>query len=101
MYVTPNKPRGLVVGQYASGRLRIASSTGLLVPHSAVLPINGQENMYTIKGTHAVVHHVKIGLSNDREVEVSAPGLRAGEPVVIVGNAELTDGMAVKQRNQP
>ncbi len=101
VYVTPSKPGGLVIGQYASGRLRIASSTGLIVPHSAVLPINGQENMYTIKGTHAVVHHVKIGLSNDREVEVSARGLRAGEPVVIVGNAELTDGMAVKQRKQP
>ncbi len=101
VYVTPSKPGGLVIGQYASGRLHIASSTGLLVPHSAVLPIDGQEDLYTVKDSHAVLHHVKIGLSNDREVEVSAPGLRAGEPVVIVGNAELTDGMAVKQRNQP
>ena len=100
VYVTPSKPGGLVIGQYASGRLHIASSTGLLVPHSAVLPIDGQEDLYTVKDSHAVLHHVKIGLSNDREVEVSAPGLRAGEPVVIVGNAELTDGMPVAQRNK-
>ena len=101
VYVTPSKPGGLVIGQYASGKLHIASSTGLIVPHAAVLPIGGQEDMYTVKDSRAVLHHVKIGLSNHREVEVSAPGLHVGEPVVIVGNAELTEGMAVKQRNQP
>ena len=101
VYVTPSKPGGLVIGQYASGKLHIASSTGLIVPHAAVLPVGGQEDMYTVKGSRAVLHHVKIGLSNHREVEVSAPGLHVGEPVVIVGNAELTEGMAVKQRNQP
>lgn len=101
VYVTPRNPGGLVIGQYASGKIHTASSTGLIVPHSAVLPINGQEDMYTVKDSRAVLHHVKIGLSNDREVEVSAPGLHAGEPVVIVGNAELTDGMAVTQGSQP
>ncbi len=101
VYVTPNKPGGLVIGQYASGKLHIASSTGLIVPHSAVLPIGGQEDMYTVKDSRAVLHHVKIGLSNHREVEVSAPGLHVGEPVVVVGNAELADGMPVKQGNQP
>lgn len=101
VYVTPSKPDRLVIGQYASGRLHIASSTGFIVPHSAVLPINGQETMYTIQGNRAVVHHVQIGLSNGRELEVSAPGLRAGEAVVIVGNAELTNGLAVQQGNQP
>ena len=101
VYVTPSKPGGLVIGQYAAGKFHVASSTGLIVPHSAVLPIGGQEDMYTVKNSRAVLHHVKIGLSNDREVEVSAPGLHAGEPVVIVGNAELTDGMPVKQGTQP
>ena len=101
VYVTPSKPGALVIGQFASGKLHTASSIGLIVPHSAVLPVGGQEDMYTVKNSHAIVHHVRIGLSNDREAEVSAPGLRAGEPVVVVGNAELTDGMPVKPGKQP
>ncbi len=101
--IAPDKPDGLIIGQYATGELDIASNIGLIVPHSAVLPIGGQEDMYTVKAGRAVLHHVKRGLFNHREIEVSGPGLHAGEPVVTVGNAELTNGIAVqtKQGSQP
>ncbi len=96
VYVTPAKPQLLLIGQYASGRFHIASRVGLIVPHSAVLPDGGKEIMYTVRNFHAVLHDVRIGLSNHREVEVSAPGLHAGEPVVVVGNAELANGVPVQ-----
>ena len=97
--VAPDKPQGLIVGQYATGELATRSSVGLIVPHSAVMPIAGREDMYTVKVGRAVLHHVKTGLFNHREVEVFGPGLHAGEPVVAVGNAELKNGIVVKIRH--
>ena len=45
-------------------------------------------------------HQVRIGLQNDQEVEIQGAGVQAGEPVVVVGNYELKDGMAVKVRRR-
>ena len=97
VYVAPGKSDGLVIGQYVSCELQTASSTGLIVPRAAVLPDGDQEDIYTVKDAHAVLHHVQVGLSNDQDVQVQAPDIQAGDPVVIMGNAELTDGMAVRQ----
>ena len=97
VYVTPDNPAALRIGHYVSALLPVATGSGLIVPHSAVLPKNGGEYLFTLSGSHAVEHSVRIGVSNDMEVEVFAKALRAGEPVVTAGNSVLTNGMAVKQ----
>ncbi len=100
VYVTPHHRANLLIGDYASGRVAVASSRGLIVPHAAVLPGNGGDYLFTVKGSHAVEHRVRKGVFNDQEVEVFAPNLHAGEPVVVVGTGVLTNGMTVEQRNQ-
>lgn len=101
VYVTPRRRDGLLIGQYVSCRLVTAASQGLIVPHAAVLPASGQEYLYTVNNGHAVLHHVRVGLSNHREVEILGGGLHAGEPVVVVGNAELSNGMTVRDSEKP
>lgn len=69
----------------------------LVVPRAAVLPNEQKEfELFTIEDQRANRHVVKVGLENEREVEVSAPDLKPGEHVITVGNYELEDGMAVE-----
>ena len=79
----------------------MASAQGLIVPHSAVLPEGRGHSLFTIKDNRAVKHLVQVGLRNDKEVEIKGAGLQAGESVVVLGNYELKNGMAVKVEAAP
>ena len=68
----------------------------MIVPRSAVLPEEDHYILFTIKDGRAQEHTVRVGLENEKDVEVIANDLQAGEPVVTLGNYELKDGMAVK-----
>ncbi len=85
-----------MLGEYIIGRIRTASSSGLAVPRSAVLPEDGKHVLFTVKDGRAVRHVVRVILENDRDAQVSGPGLKAGDAAVIVGDYELKDGMDVK-----
>jgi membrane fusion protein (multidrug efflux system) len=84
-----------------SGKITIAVSRGLIVPRTAVLPAGRSYSLFTVKDGRAVMHLVEVGLENARDVEVKSPNLQAGEPVVVLGNYELKDGMAVKVEAAP
>jgi len=84
-----------------SGKIALAVSRGLIVPRSAVLPTGHGDSLFTVKDGRAVRHLVQVGLENAREVEIKSPDLRAGEPVVVLGNYELKNGMAVKVEGAP
>ena len=80
-----------------AGQIAVARARGLIVPRSAVLPAgDGSYTLFTIKDGRAVMHLIRVNLQNDHEVELQDGGLRVGEPVVVLGNYELKDGMAVK-----
>ena len=57
--------------------------------------------MFTVRDGKAVQHAVRVGVENDREAQVIADDLKAGEPAVVVGNLELEDGMAVRTQPAP
>ncbi|NNM86114.1 MAG: efflux RND transporter periplasmic adaptor subunit [Phycisphaerales bacterium] len=95
VFVTPASGSDLLLGQYIRGVITLASQRGLLAPRQAVLPQHGQNILYTVKDGVAVRHVVHVGLHNSAEYEVAGVGLAAGDPVVIVGNSELADGMQV------
>ncbi len=99
--VTPEPGSGLLLGQYIQGRLTLASTVGLIAPRAAVLPVGAREILFTVRHGRAVLHHVRVGLANADELQVIGAGLSAGQPVVTVGNAELTDGMAVTRKFIP
>ncbi len=91
----PSSSRFLL-GEYISGKIAIASAQGLIVPRSAVLPEEDHYVLFTVKDGRAQKHTARVGLQNEKDIEVIATDLHAGEPVVILGNYELKDGMAVK-----
>jgi membrane fusion protein (multidrug efflux system) len=90
-----------LLGESVVGNISVAHARGLLVPHAAVLPAGRGYSLFTIQNGHAVRHLVTVGLRNVKEVEVKGPNLRAGEPVVVLGNYELKDGMAVQVEAAP
>lgn len=101
VFVTPQPRSGLLLGQYVQGKLIIASALGLVVPRAAVLPAGGNEQLFTVNHGRAILHLVHIGLANDRELQIIGKSISAGEPAVIVGNAELLNGMAVTGTFKP
>ncbi len=86
-----------------AGKIAVVSAQGLIVPRSAVLPAgDGASTLFTVQTGRAVKHQVRVNLQSDKEVELQdGSGLQAGEPVVIMGNYELKDGMAVKIQETP
>ncbi len=85
----------LLLGEVVSGKIVIASARGLIVPRSAALREGDQHILFTVKDGHAVKHSVKIGIENQMEIRIMEAGLQPGDPVVVSGNYELADGMAV------
>ncbi len=85
-----------LLGEYIRGRIETASSFGLAVPRSAVLPESGKFVLYTVRDGRAVKHFVQTGLESGNEVQVSGIGLKPGDEAVVLGNYELRNGMNVK-----
>jgi membrane fusion protein (multidrug efflux system) len=85
-----------LLGEYIAGKITVASAQGLIVPRSAILPKEENYVLFTVNNNRAKEHMVRLGLQNSKDVEVLAGDLRSGDSVVILGNYELKDGMAVK-----
>jgi len=86
---------GLVLGGFVRGEFVIATSTGLIVPRDAALPEEDGFKLFTVENGKAVEHTVTCGLATDRQVIVSGDQLKAGDSVVVTGNYQLEDKMAV------
>jgi membrane fusion protein, multidrug efflux system len=82
-------------GERVEAKIEVERRTVLVAPAGAVLPVDGKDVVYTVKGGKAVRHVVTVGIRSVEGVEVSAPDLGAGDAVVVQGNYELSDGMAV------
>ena len=85
-----------LLGEYIMGKIVTASSYGMVVPRSAVLPEGGGHVLYTVRDGRAVKHIVRTGIESGSGVQVFGGGLNPGDEVVVLGNYELKDGMAVK-----
>lgn len=91
----PSSSRFLL-GEYILGKIAVGSEQGLIAPRSAVLPQEDHYVLFTVKDGRAQEHSVRVGLQDERNVEVFAQDLHPGDLVVILGNYELKHGMAVK-----
>ncbi len=92
----PSSPNPFLLDEFVTGKIEIVSKIGVIVPRTAVLPEEDHYVLFTINDGHAKKHTVQMGLENKKDVEVIGNGFHPGEPVVILGNYELKDGMAVK-----
>ena len=87
----------LLLGEHVRAAITVQKKDGVLAaPRHAVLPADDKQILFTVKNGKAVKHTVKVGLTTDDFVEVSADDLHEGDIVVTLGNYELADGMAVQ-----
>ena len=86
---------GLLPGSTVRASIQTARRAGvLMVPRSAVLQDNGKAYAFIVIGDKARQAWLKTGQDDGKNVEV-LDGLKAGDQVVVEGNYELEDGMAV------
>jgi membrane fusion protein (multidrug efflux system) len=72
----------------------------LQIPRTALLDGDGPPKVYVVQDGKAAERSVKLGLSNGAWVEV-VEGLKDGEQVVVVGQAAVKPGAAVRIVNAP
>ncbi len=96
VFVTLPPSSDFLLGEYVKGRITLARAEGVVVPRSAVLPEDSGYVIFTVMDGRAVRHVVETGLENGKDVEVIGQGIKPGDSVVVLGNYELRDGMAVK-----
>jgi len=93
-------PNGVhyVLDSYVAGTLTRASiANAMIVPRDAVLPREGGDSVvYTVADGHARAHKVHIGLENATEAQLLDGELKRDDPIVVVGNYVLEDGMDVR-----
>jgi RND family efflux transporter MFP subunit len=82
-------------GERVKGILTLQRQLSWVVPRLAVLTDDEGAYLYQVKNGHAVRIAVRTGIENAENIAVDGPFL-PGAPVVIVGNYELTSGMAVR-----
>jgi multidrug efflux pump subunit AcrA (membrane-fusion protein) len=95
VYVSLPNETNLLLDSYFRAELQTQAHETLVAPRTAVLPDGEKHILYTVKNQRAVRQEVQVGLESTNEIEVIGKDLRAGEPVVVRGNYELSDGMAV------
>lgn len=96
VFVSLPSDLNVMLNEYAKGEIKVSSKKGLLVPRSAVLPDGNVHVVFTISNGLAKRHIVKTGLEERGWVEISGGAVSKGDMVVVLGNYELTDGMAVR-----
>jgi RND family efflux transporter MFP subunit len=92
----PQSSGNLVPGSSVRGRIVLDSHPdALTVPRAAVLYSEDKPYLYVANGGKAHRREVSTGLIDDSQVEI-VNGLKTGESVIVGGNYELEDGMAIQ-----
>ncbi|WP_394752758.1 efflux RND transporter periplasmic adaptor subunit [Crenothrix sp.] len=94
--VKPAAKSILLLNEAVQAQINLASKQALIAPRSAVLPDGDAYSVFTVVSNHAVKHTVQMGLETSTDVEVIDPTLKADDDIVVLGNYELQDGMAVE-----
>ena len=86
----------LILDSFIASELPRATVHGLIVPREALVAGQDGFSIFTIKDGHAIEHDVRVGVENDREVQIISDDVKEGDPVALVGSLELEDKMAVE-----
>lgn len=87
---------GLLSGMFADVSFRTDTSADtIVIPSEAILTSNNVQYVFVVDGETARYQQVETGLSGNGVTEITS-GLEAGEQLVTVGQAYLSDGDAVR-----
>ncbi len=93
----PHKPdQNLILDEDLRGIITLREQHTLAVPRSAVLRDDRGSYLFVVRDDKAQRVQVDTGLQDEDWIGVSG-ALQAGDPVVNLGNYELSDGMPVRQ----
>ena len=90
-----------MLNEYVRGEIVIAAEDSLVVPRAAVVPEEDHYVLYTVEQKRAVKHTVAVGIENNEQVQILDSDLHEGQAVVVSGNSELSEGMAVRSEPVP
>ncbi|MGA8005512.1 MAG: HlyD family secretion protein, partial [Burkholderiales bacterium] len=90
----------LLPGMRVKGEITLATRTGWAVPRSAVLRDGDGDYLFQVKDGVARRVAVRVDSDGDRLLGISGAGLDPSLKVVVQGNYELADGMAVREAAQ-
>jgi multidrug efflux pump subunit AcrA (membrane-fusion protein) len=92
----PKPGSGAVVGGFARAMIR-ASSAGISIPRTAVVPNEGELGVFVLNGTQVAHRPVRIGEAGGVGDRVPVQeGLRVGDQIVVEGASSLKDGQTVQ-----
>lgn len=94
--IPTDRADNLALGSRMVATIGLTERPGLAVPRRAVLSDAKGSYVYTVRSGVAHRIDVSTGVQEAGRVEV-AGDLRAGDPVVVSGNYELSEGMAVRE----
>ena len=90
----------LLPGMRVKGEITLASRTGWAVPRSAVLRDGNGDYLFQVKDGAARRVAVQVESDGDRLLGIRGAGLDPALKVVVQGNYELADGVAVREAAQ-
>ncbi len=91
-----NPQRKLLPGMFGTAEVLLGEKTAALVlPAEAVVSQNERSGVFVIAAKVAHFRPVQLGLMAEGRVEIIS-GIRAGEPVVVLGQNRLRDGQPVE-----
>jgi len=93
--IPADRTEQLVLGSRIVGLIQLQSSPAVVVPRSAVLGEPGDRYVFTVHENRARRVAVQTGIETADLIAVKG-ALRPGDAVVVTGNYELQDGMAVR-----
>jgi membrane fusion protein (multidrug efflux system) len=93
----PNKQDRLIPGMFARVDLKLGMRSALLVPAITVLQESGTNERYVMIHENGVAKKVVVKIVSrlDDQLEISSPELKGGEELIIVGQANLENGVPV------
>jgi RND family efflux transporter MFP subunit len=94
--IPPEKAQQFIIGSYLTADILRDTHTGIVVPRSAVLRDGKGAYLFSVVQGRARRMTVQTGIEQNGWIEIVG-GVKAGQPVVVSGNYELTDGMAVRE----
>ncbi len=95
--ISGNEIESFTPGAWVAGTIELAEQTGFAVPRQALLADDRGSYLFLVRDGHAYRVDVEAGIDDQNLVLVKG-ALHEGDKVVVLGNYELSEGVAVREQ---